>query len=533
MDVQTDAPSWLVLGDSYFPGWVAYVRAWNTREDQEKELTITRVNGNFRAVQLEPGTWTVRFKYSPLSFKLGAFTTFIAAMVLVLIVGVYTWRYAYRESAEDSAARRVAKNSITAITLNLMTKVLEMAFAMLMARVLGPDGVGRYYFAVVIFAWFDVFTSFGLQTLVTREVARDRTQANRYLLNTTLLRIGLGIAGIPVLVGFIAVFQAVSASKLAPDTLITIALLYLGLLPQSLSTGLTGLFYAYEKAEVPAAITVVTVLIKIAIGVPMLVLTQSIISLAVASIVVNTITFGILAMLATRMFFRPHWESDRRLQRSMLHESFPLMINNLLSALFFKVDVTLLKPLKGDTPVGWYNQAYKWVDALNVIPAYFTFALFPVLSRQAAEDKDAARRSYHLALKLLVMLALPTAVFTTFFARELTTIITFGDPRFQPDSTLALQLMIWSIPFGWVNSVTNYVLIALGQQRKLTHAFLAGLGFNVIANLIFIPLYSYKAAAVITILSEIVEGGAFYWYIRKSIGPVPRRCWASCGCSPA
>jgi O-antigen/teichoic acid export membrane protein len=252
-------------------------------------------------------------------------------------------------------------------------------------------------------------------------------------------------------------------------------------------------------------------------------LTQSIVGIAAVSIVVNTITLVILATLAMRLFFRPHWESDRALQRSMLRESFPLMINNLLSALFFKVDVTLLQPIKGERAVGWYNQAYKWVDALNVIPAYFTFALFPVLSRQAAEDKDAARRSYHLAIKLLVMLALPTAVLTTFFARELTLIITLGDPRFQPDSTIALQLMIWSIPLGWINSVTNYVLIALGQQRKLTNAFLVGLSFNVIANLIFIPLYSYKAAAVITIFSELVEGGAFYWYIRKNIGPVP---WA-------
>jgi O-antigen/teichoic acid export membrane protein len=523
IDVQVDAPAWLVLGDSYFPGWVAYARPWSTGEEQEKELSITRADGNFRAVQLEPGAWTVRFKYSPLSWKLGAFTTFIAAMVLVLLMAVYVWRYAYRESAQDSPVRRVAKNSFTAIALNLMTKALDMAFAMLMARLLGPEGVGRYYFAVVIYAWFDVFTSFGLQTLLTREVARDRAQGNRYLLNTALLRVGLGLVGLPVLVGFLMVFQSVSPNKLAPDTLAAIALLYVGMLPISLATGLTGLFYAYEKAEYPAAITVVTVLIKIAIGVPVLVLTRSIVGIAAVSIVVNTITLGILAVLATRMFFKPRWESDRALQRSMLRESFPLMINNLLSALFFKVDVTLLQPLKGEKVVGWYNQAYKWVDALNVIPAYFTFALFPVLSRQAVEDKDAARRSYHLAIKLLVMLALPMAVLTTFFARELTTIITFGDPRFQPDSTIALQLMIWSIPFGWINSVTNYVLIALGQQRKLTNAFLIGLGFNVIANLIFIPLYSYQAAAVITILSEIVEGSAFYWYIRKSIGPVP---WA-------
>jgi len=526
IDVDVKESAWLVLGDSYFPGWVAYVRPWKAGEEQEKELTITRADGNFRAVQLEPGTWTVRFRYSPMSFKLGAFTTFIAAMMLTLITGVYVWRYAYRESAQDSAARRVAKNSFTAIALTLMTRVLELAFAMLMARILGPEGIGRFYFAVVIFGWFDVFTSFGLQTLLMREVARDRSQGNRYLLNTALLRVGLAAAGVPVLAGFVVVFQGVSASKLTPDTILTLALFYVGLLPNSLAYGLTGLFYAYEKAEYPAAITVVTVLIRIAIGVPVLVLTRSIVAIAAVSVVVNTMTLIILGTLATRMFFRPRWESDRALQRSMLRESFPLMINNLLASLFFKVDVTLLKPLggeNGDKVVGWYNQAYKWVDALNVIPSYFTLALFPVLSRQAADDKDAARRSYHLAIKLLVMLALPTAVLTTFFARELTTIITFGDPRFQPDATIALQLMIWSIPFGWINSVTNYVLIALGQQRKLTNAFLIGLGFNVIANLIFIPQYSYQAAAVITILSEIVEGSAFYWYIRKSMGPVP---WA-------
>ena len=55
IDVQADAPSWLVLGDSYFPGWVAYARPLGAGEEQEKELTITRVDGNFRAVQLAPG----------------------------------------------------------------------------------------------------------------------------------------------------------------------------------------------------------------------------------------------------------------------------------------------------------------------------------------------------------------------------------------------------------------------------------------------------------------------------------------------
>jgi len=120
--------------------------------------------------------------------------------------------------------------------------------------------------------------------------------------------------------------------------------------------------------------------------VALLVLRKASLALAVASIVVNTESVGILAVLATRMFFRPIGKATAPATLDAARV-ISAMINNLLSALFFKVDVTLLKPLQGDTPVGWYNQAYKWVDALNVIPAYFTFALFPVLARQPPRQR--------------------------------------------------------------------------------------------------------------------------------------------------
>ena len=69
--------------------------------------------------------------------------------------------------------------------------------------------------------------------------------------------------------------------------------------------------------------------------------------------------------------------------------------------------------------------------------------------------------------------------------------------------------MIWTIPIGWINSVTNYVIVALDRQRTLTFAFTVGVAFNVIANLIFLPLYSYRAAAVTTIFSELALMIAF------------------------
>jgi len=116
------------------------------------------------------------------------------------------------------------------------------------------------------------------------------------------------------------------------------------------------------------------------------------------------------------------------------------------------------------------------------------------------------------------MIALPLAVVTTFIAPFL--VLLLGGQSYLPHAAIALQIMIWSIPFGWINSITNYILIALGQQSKLTRAFVVGLSFNFIANLILIPHYSYVAAAAVTIMSELVEGFVFMIYLERSLGSI-------------
>ena len=51
-----------------------------------------------------------------------------------------------------------------------------------------------------------------------------------------------------------------------PAALIAILLLYVGLLPGSLSTGLTAVYYAFERAEVPAAVATAASINKVVLG---------------------------------------------------------------------------------------------------------------------------------------------------------------------------------------------------------------------------------------------------------------------------
>ena len=92
-----------------------------------------------------------------------------------------------------------------------------------------------------------------------------------------------------------------------------------------------------------------------------------------------------------------------------------------------------------------------------------------------------------------------------------------GGREFLPQGAIALQIVIWAIPIGWLNSVTNYVLIALGLEGIQPRAFTVAVAFNIIANLIFIPRFSFVAAGVTTILSEVVLMVMFAYYLKRKM----------------
>ena len=83
LDLQADAEenSLLVLSDTYYPGWKAFVDG--------KKTKIYRADYTFRAISVSAGTHRVEFVYDPLSFKLGALFTMLG---VIGCVGVTMFR---------------------------------------------------------------------------------------------------------------------------------------------------------------------------------------------------------------------------------------------------------------------------------------------------------------------------------------------------------------------------------------------------------------------------------------------------------
>jgi hypothetical protein len=75
-----DQPGYLVLTDTWFPGWTAHVDG--------RESPIERADYAFRAVRLEPGRHEVEFRYAPGSVRLGLA---LSVLALVAIVALGWW----------------------------------------------------------------------------------------------------------------------------------------------------------------------------------------------------------------------------------------------------------------------------------------------------------------------------------------------------------------------------------------------------------------------------------------------------------
>ena len=558
IDVNISDRGWLVVTDNYFDGWKAYLRPFGVEgegvnergESIEEQLPIYRADGTFRAVYLpQAGQWTVRFVYSPRSVLLGAYLTFLAAVSLLLLLGWWAWGRWYK--GEASEVGTVAKNSAVQVVMSLFNRGIDFAFAMLRLRVLSPEGEGSYVFAITFYLIAEIVTRFGLGTLLTRDVAFDRGRARRYLTNVVSLRSLLWLVSLPVIALVLLLFQR-SPTPLTGGEIQAIALFALALFFANIADAVSSVFMAFEKMEYPASTATAVTVGKVALSGLVLLppFNLGFVGLAGVAVLMNIAQVIWLWLLLERKVLRPaeeklsagHFGSARHLedapagqpvqqppsrrpgridwalQRYMLRESGPLMINHLLATVFWRVSQLVLRGALNPAAVGIFSAGVKYIDGLNVIPAYFTAAIFPMMSRYAHAGGDSLVKAYRLALQLLFMVALPTATFVTFAATPLIQIL--GGAAYLPDSAIALRIMIWSIPIGFVNSVTQYVLIAVHQQRYLTRAFVIGVAFALISNWLLVPRYGAVAAASLLIPAELSLFIPFAWAVNRYVAPM-------------
>jgi O-antigen/teichoic acid export membrane protein len=375
----------------------------------------------------------------------------------------------------------------------MAARLIDAAFAVVYLRLLGRSEVGAYTFLVVFTTYLDTLLDFGLNALVAREVSRGSVAPSTAFRAVNLLRLGLWLVGLPIVALMYFVFP--HAANLSTQDALAGAIFYLALLPTVLAKTATGLLWAAERLDLTAAVSVVATVLKTALGAVLLFAGFGVLGLAAVSVATNVVTALTLWRLTPRS--APLAGDSPVRPITWLRESWPLFVNQLLQGLFFKVDAALLPGLAGLAAAGVYAAAYKVSEGAGIISSSFTLALFPRLSR-SGDTSDA----YRMALRLLLQVGFPLAAGVAILAEPIVAVV--GGRDYLPDSAVALVILICYLPLSYANGLTQYVLIAAGRQRLLTAAFVGALVFNVVANLLLIPRFSYVGAAWVTVLSELV-----------------------------
>src|SRR5262245_46076086 len=84
--------------------------------------------------------------------------------------------------------RTIAKNAGALMGSQVITWALSLLLTLFMSRYLGPSGIGEYRLAGAIWLVMGVLISFGMDTLLVKEVARDPEKTAALFSTTIVLR---------------------------------------------------------------------------------------------------------------------------------------------------------------------------------------------------------------------------------------------------------------------------------------------------------------------------------------------------------
>ncbi len=448
------------------------------------------------------------WQYTPVAL-LAAGVVFTGLLYLVA-----WWGMPFLHNIAGNTIQRIAKNSAVPIASQLANRAVDLVFAAFALRLLGVTGNGQYAIAVVTWLYLKTISDFGLSVLVTREAAREPERASNLLGASTIMRILVLGAIAPF--ALIYVMGGLAWFDLAPVSAWAIVIMMLSIIPGSYGEAVNSVYNARERMELPAILNIFTNLSRFGLGLAALFAGFGVIGLAVAALVSTAISAGAYHVSLRHLDIWPSWSISREQIGWFASVSWPLLLNALLLNLFFRVDVFVIQAAQGDTALGTYDAAYKFVNMLIILPAYFTLAIFPILSRYATDGRDALLPAFQRASRFMLIVAWPITIATLALAPWMIRIL--GGDAFLPESSDVLRVIIWFLPLSFVNGVIQYTLIAANQQRTISGAFALAVGFNFVANLVFVPIYGYMAAAVITILTEFVLFTPLAIAMRRHVG---------------
>ncbi|HEY8634759.1 MAG TPA: flippase [Candidatus Dormibacteraeota bacterium] len=410
---------------------------------------------------------------------------------------------------------RALRNTVLILGARVVSRLIALVTVLATAESLRDARFGVFNTVVTVTALVSpVFLDLGFNILYQREGARRPSEIERYLQNLMSARVILAIIALPVLAA--ALYFLGLSDLLIPGYVLMVLTSYANLLRYTL--------YALQRLGFEAVAIVAESLLLLGLtlfGVSSHQGVAYFVWAYVAMYAFDCIFFSVLLRALKIARFR--WRFEPALIRQWFWMGLPFAVTFVLTTLYWKIDVPLLKLFRTSAEVGWYSLAYKPFEALLFVPISMLGVVLPVLAVYQRTSPERFRYAVAMFFKALLMLGWPLSVGVVVLAYPLAGLWS----GFYPQAIPALQILALAYAFAFVNNAFIGALTALDRQASYAKAAGISLVVNLVLNLVLIPPFGYLAAAWTTVATEMVLVAVGWWLTVRHLGRLhlPAASW--------
>ena len=395
-----------------------------------------------------------------------------------------------------NAIQKLAKNVGSLFISQVLSYAIGFIYTVYLVRYLGVEDFGILSFAISLTSIMAIFCDLGLNTLLTREVARDKSLTKKYLNNVISIKLLLSLV---LVIVSVSILNIIGYSQ---TELYVIYLLLLLVIFNSFSGVFYSVFQAYERMEYQSVANLLNSILML-IGIAILIYFNfGLIVLAfIYAFVGGLVLIYYFYISSTKFkFSKPKLTVNLKFWKQTITTALQFGLIGVFSTIYVWIDSVMLSFMVGNLAVGLYNAAYRIVLLLRFIPIVINMAIFPVMSKLYGSSDSSLKLVVEKYLKFMILISIPMGVGITILAEDIIILI-FGD-AYQA-SAVALQILIWATVITFISSSYAQFFQSSNRQMTVTKIAFVGMIVNITLNLIFIPKYGYIAASFNTLLTEL------------------------------
>lgn len=386
----------------------------------------------------------------------------------------------------------------------MFTLLISFFVGIYIARYLGPSNYGILSYVISFVGLFSFLTSFGIDSIVSREIIKNHDRKDEIM--------GTGFY-LKIVGSFLAIISVFVVSFFITKEIFILGLIWLfalNFIPQAFNI-IEIYFQSQVLSKKVVTAQVVSNIISTILKIGCILLGKGIFWLVVIS-VIETSIYAMILIFSFRKFNNHirKWKFNSNIAISLLKDSWPLMFASVAIGIYMKIDQVMIKNMLGNEQAGIYAVAVKLSEVWYFIPALVCTSLFPAIMNAKKDGniiiyKKRMLKLYSLMIYVSSFIAIPISLFVDFIIIKLFGIEYYG-------AISVLKIHIWAGVGVFLGYAMTQYLIAENYTKIFFMVSVFGAIFNIIFNLILIPKYGINGAAFATLFSYIFSTFAIIFF---------------------